>query len=435
MSKSKASSFKYHWNRQDTPEAINNALAKVIQYFPQLSPDTDNGKKIIFKYTPDASSTFLLNNHDEVIIEYNKLNLAMRMVGNLISGCDENTRESSSFEMFGIMLDCSRNAVMLPQRMEQYFVRLALMGYNMIMLYTEDTYEIADEPFFGFMRGRLSMAEVRTMDDICYALGMEMIPCIQTLGHLEQIFHWPRFGAVKDTDRVMLVDADATYELIEKMVATWKNNVRTNRIHVGMDETHDIGRGQFYDLHGDERHYDIFNRHLRRVTEISENQGMKPMIWSDMYFRMGSKGNDYYDVNCAIPDDVAQQIPANAELVYWDYYHDNKAFYLDWIERHRKLGHEPLMGSGIWTWNKFWYDKDTTQRTVVPCVQACREVGVKEIFFTMWGDDGGFCDFNSAMAGLFFAAELGFTGVADEKIINQKYAALLDKANYDHVLL
>ena len=48
-------------------------------------------------------------------------------------------------------------------------------------------------------------------------------------------------------------------------------------------------------------------------------------------------------------DIMSQKIPKEANLVYWDYYHKDKAFYLDWIERHRKISKEPLMGSGIWT--------------------------------------------------------------------------------------
>jgi hypothetical protein len=187
-----------------------------------------------------------------------------------------------------------------------------------------------------------------------------------------------------------------------------------------MDETHDIGRGRFYDIHGDERRFDIFNRHLGKVVSICKKHGLSPMIWSDMYFRMGNGNNDYYSKDTVIPKDVAKAIPKEAELVYWDYYHDNKEFYLDWIERHRKLGKEPLMGSGVWTWNKFWYDRHITEKTVKPCVEACRESKVDEVFFTMWGDDGGFCDFDSAYAGLAYAAELSFTGEASNKALNAK---------------
>ena len=47
---------------------------------------------------------------------------------------------------FGVMLDMSRNAVMKPDEVKNYARVLKSMGYNMIQLYTEDTYEVEGEP-------------------------------------------------------------------------------------------------------------------------------------------------------------------------------------------------------------------------------------------------------------------------------------------------
>ncbi len=47
---------------------------------------------------------------------------------------------------FGVMLDCSRNAVMRPEKINEYVSIIKKLGYNTLMLYTEDTYEIPCEP-------------------------------------------------------------------------------------------------------------------------------------------------------------------------------------------------------------------------------------------------------------------------------------------------
>lgn len=49
--------------------------------------------------------------------------------------------EDCLFETLGIMIDCSRNGVLLVERVEELLRLLALMGCNMLQLYTEDTYE------------------------------------------------------------------------------------------------------------------------------------------------------------------------------------------------------------------------------------------------------------------------------------------------------
>ena len=47
------------------------------------------------------------------------------------------------------MLDVSRNGVYLPDTLKQFILNSALMGVNMLMLYTEDTYEVPGQHFRG----------------------------------------------------------------------------------------------------------------------------------------------------------------------------------------------------------------------------------------------------------------------------------------------
>ncbi|MBR7182244.1 MAG: beta-N-acetylhexosaminidase, partial [Clostridia bacterium] len=95
-----------------------------------------------------------------------------------------------SYQTLGVMLDMSRNAVMRPDALKQYLTHLAKMGYNCVMLYTEDTYEVEGEPYFGYLRGRYTADELRDLDAFAASLGMELIPCIQTLAHLQGFVPW-----------------------------------------------------------------------------------------------------------------------------------------------------------------------------------------------------------------------------------------------------
>ena len=44
------------------------------------------------------------------------------------------------------MLDCSRNAVPRVEAVKMVLRKMALMGLNTLMLYTEDTYEVPEQP-------------------------------------------------------------------------------------------------------------------------------------------------------------------------------------------------------------------------------------------------------------------------------------------------
>ena len=61
---------------------------------------------------------------------------------------------------FGAMIDCSRNAVFKPSQVKRFAEIIAKMGYKEFYLYTEDTYEIDGEPYFGYMRGKYSQKEL-----------------------------------------------------------------------------------------------------------------------------------------------------------------------------------------------------------------------------------------------------------------------------------
>lgn len=398
------------------PKSVNPELKTMLgilgSEYP-VSPKKNTGLKLEFEKGKDKNACTINLKNGVAKIQYGQVSLAARAVGTLLSGIVKNNSEiteKNPFDSFGIMLDCSRNAVMTVEHFKKWLRQLALMGYNMAMLYTEDTYEIEGERFFGFMRGAYTANELKEIDAYASDLGIEMIPCIQTLGHLEQILKWPAYMKVKDTTTVLLTNNDDAYKLIEKMMKTWLSCFKTRRIHIGMDEAHDMGRGKYMDLFGYKRGFEVFNEHLAKLVTMCKKFKFKPMIWSDMYFRMGCKSGGYYDKETVIPNDVKNKIPKEAELVYWDYYHNDKAFYDDWIERHRALGSEPLMGSGVWTWGYFWHNQSWTQNYAGPCIDSCREKGLKELFFTMWGDDGAYCDFDSAMSGLLWSAERAFNG-------------------------
>jgi len=400
------------YNPTTTPEDLHRALATLGTEYPVSAGRTDGATEVRFERASQADVLSVTTQDNMAQITYHTIAHACRGIGLLLGLSADQTvsvDEHASFEMLGLMLDCSRNAVMRVEHVKRWLHRMALSGLNMLMLYTEDTYELPDEPMFGYLRGPYTRKEVVEIDDYAAALGIDVIPCIQTLGHLEQILQWRRaYWPVRDTNSVLLVGEPQTYDLIAKMIRFWKDAVRSRRIHIGMDETHDLGRGRYMDLLGYKRGFDIFNEHLARVVDICQDEGLQPMIWSDMYFRMGSRTGGYYDVESEIPADVAAAIPEAAQLVYWDYYHTDEDFYREWIRRHRAIGFEPLMASGVWSWGRFVYSHVYTEETALPCVRACLQEGLKEIFFTMWKDDGGAVDFDSALAGVLYAAEAAY---------------------------
>ncbi|CAO1635341.1 unnamed protein product [Sympodiomycopsis kandeliae] len=328
------------------------------------------------------------------------------------------TDETAQFETLGTMIDVSRNGVLKVDSVKYLCRKLSLWGYNMLQLYTEDTYEIEGEPFFGYLRGAYTQGELREIDDYAYDLGIECVPCIQTLGHLGQVLQWPRFLALKDTTEVLLAELPETYDLLTKMISTATRPFRSKRIHLGQDETHGLGHGRYHSVFGRHNYKDptrIFIDHLRRVNDICLQLGLEPMIWSDMLFCLNAKNNSllgYYDSAQPSAPEVAG-LPPNIDLVYWDYYHLKEQNYRSRIESHKLLnkGKAPWMAAGSWTWTRFWTALPFTFATCRASQNACKASGsgVKNVFLTIWGDEGNEVDLWSSLPAWAYYADHAYT--------------------------
>lgn len=403
---------KLSWSGGSVASQEVRLLLKTLGEEYPICEDGD-GLRFSAELLPDAELS-ISQVDGEVKIIAAELSQVARGVGKLLAEQGNAAlSEKTSFKTRGVMIDCSRGAVFKVSYLKQWLRRLSLFGYNFVMLYTQDNYELPGEEYFGYMRGRYSADELREVDQYASQLGIEMVGTIQVLGHLHELLRWPAYSEIRDTESVMMVGENKTYELIEKMLDFYSSVFKSRRIHIGMDETHDLGRGRYMDINGYRHGFELFNEHLDRVVGQCEKYDFKPIIWSDMYFRLGNNKGCYYDKETLIPDDVVEKIPAEVQLTYWDYYHEDEGFYTDWIRRHKALGSLPLMASGIWTWPNFWYDHHKTADAVTPCIAACQAENVDEIVFTMWGDDGAYCDWDSALAGACYVAERLYNGNAE----------------------
>ena len=68
------------------------------------------------------------------------------------------------FKRFSTSIDCSRNSVVSIDALKRWIDVTSKMGYNVLKLYTEDTYEIEGHPYFGYGRGRYSKAELKELN-------------------------------------------------------------------------------------------------------------------------------------------------------------------------------------------------------------------------------------------------------------------------------
>jgi len=373
--------------------------------------------------TPAVSLCFKDNKGEIVYSEQCQFNRAFGLlVEALRDGKKEfSVEEKPAFNMNGPMFDMSQgNAAFNIKTMKAILRKIALMGLNIAMLYCEDNYEVPGRPYFGYMRPTYTQAEMRELDDYAYSLGIEMIPCIQTLAHMPDGLRWACFDDIRDYDACLLVGKEETYDFIRDLLTAASAPFRTKRIHIGMDEAWSLGRGKYIDTYGYRSPHEIMKEHLARVVDIVRGMGLEPMMWSDMFFRSTGNGK-YYLLGRKVTDEMKAMVPKGIRCVYWDYYHLEEAQYEDLLSQHMALDENMIFAGGCWSWRGYGLTWEKTLRTTVAALSACRKMGVRDVFMTTWGDNGTESLATVNLIGCQLFAELGYAASYDKEKFARRF--------------
>ncbi|MBE7019862.1 MAG: hypothetical protein E7411_00305 [Ruminococcaceae bacterium] len=310
--------------------------------------------------------------------------------------------ETKHFESLGFSLDVSRNAVMKVEKVKTYIDILASLGFDSMMLYMEDTFELPGYSYFGYRRGRYTLSELKEIDDYGFSMGVEIVPSIQTLGHLEQYLRWREADDIKENSKVLLCGEDKTYQFIEASLKTISSVLRSRRINIGCDEASGVGCGNYLINNPYRNRFEIISEHLNRVYDICKKYNFKPMICGDLYL-------PYYDFNAEIKTRETEAIP-DADILFWDYYHTSEDDYRYLLELHKKLKKNIIFYGGIWTWCGILPNPYHTYRTMAPALSVMLENNIKEVWAATYGDDGTETNMFFAVPSLTVFSEKCFKG-------------------------
>ncbi|HHX62857.1 MAG TPA: beta-N-acetylhexosaminidase [Epulopiscium sp.] len=333
---------------------------------------------------------------------------------------DVHIKETPTYDTLELMLDCSRNGVINFSAFKDYTINLALMGYTTIQLYMEDTYEIKNRPYFGYLRGRYTSEQLKEMDAYANSLFIELVPAIQTLAHLGTALKWGEFEDVIDFADILLIGEEKTYALIEDMFKTLSQSIKSKNINIGMDEAYMVGLGKYLEKHGYQDRFKIMLSHLNKVMEIARKYGYKPMMWSDMFFRLGS-GGGYHELDWEVSEDMVAAIPEDISLVYWDYYSQEKETYDRMIAKHKEMSENIIFAGGAWKWSGFTPANLFSHKIAKLAHASCMENNIKRVIITAWGDNGAECSAFAILPTLQLWAELCYNNNSEDNHLENRF--------------
>ena len=299
--------------------------------------------------------------------------------------------ETAHFDTRAVQVDFSRGAVFKTDTVKMCLDYLACMGINTFLMYIEDMFKMEKYPHFGYMRGSFSVEELREIDDYAYELGIEVIPAVEFLGHMEQYLKWYEAAPVKCNVNTLLMGEEATYEFIEEIAVTLRRAFRSKRMVIGYDEAPQANLGTYIKKYGYRDYIDSTMEHLDKVQKICARHDWRLISATDIFFSHCSPTGVQFDKDTAFPEGFADKIP-DVDLLYWDYGHLNEEEYISMMERHSELGKKVIFQGALWGFSDILPRYEFTFRGLIPGLRAAMRYGLKEAFVCIWGDDGNECN-------------------------------------------
>ena len=131
-----------------------------------------------------------------------------------------------------------------------------------------------------------TLQEVTDFVKFCQNLGLEVIPLVQTFGHLEYVLKHKEFAHLRDVAEMpesICPCHPETMEVIQDIIdQVMAVHTGANYLHIGCDEVYHLGECQPCSLNMSTRN-EIFVDHVSRVASYASTKyNLTPIVWDDM---------------------------------------------------------------------------------------------------------------------------------------------------------
>jgi hypothetical protein len=301
-------------------------------------------------------------------------------------------RDWPSLEWRGVQDDISRGPIPTLDFMEKQIRTLAAYKVNLFALYMEHVFDFASQPLVAPKEAALTPKEVETLVAYARQFYVTLLPEQQTFGHLHHMLKYEVYADVAERPHghVLTPTKERSYDIIKSLYAELVPLFPGPFLHIGGDETFELGQGQTAARVQEVGLGRVYLEHLQRVTEILAPYHKQLMFWGDIALK-------YPQLLGILPKDVI--------AVPWEY--EARPSYDNIIQPYRDAGLRVVVAPGASTWNQIWPDLDNAFANIRNFVRDGQKLGAIGMLNTTWNDDGE-AFYDMAWPGLAFGAAAGW---------------------------
>ena len=310
-------------------------------------------------------------------------------------------RDWPSMEWRGVQDDISRGPIPTEEFMRRQIRTLAAYKVNMFALYMEHVFDFASQPLVAPKEAALTPQEVKALVNYAQQRYVTILPEQQTFGHLHNMLKYDIYSDVAERPHghVLTPTKQQSYDIIKAMYADMVPLFPGPFLHVGGDETDELGRGQTAARAHEVGLGRVYLEHMQKVSGMLQPYHKQLMFWGDIAVT-------YPQLLGILPKDMI--------AVPWDY--DPRPSYDNIIKPYRDAGLRVIVAPGANNWNQLWPNLDASYVNIRNFVRDGQKLGAMGMLNTTWNDDGESL-YGMAWPALIFGAAAGWQ--ADESNIEQ----------------
>jgi hexosaminidase len=282
-------------------------------------------------------------------------------------------RDWPSMGWRGVQDDISRGPIPTEDFIKRQIRILAAYKVNLFALYMEHVFDFASQPLVAPKEAAITPKEINALVDYAKSLYVTILPEQQTFGHLHHMLKYEVYSDVAERPHghVLTPSKDRSYEIIEAMYADLVPLFPGPFLHVGGDETFELGHGQTSARANEVGLGRVYLDHMQKVSAILQPYHKQLMFWGDIAVK-------YPQLLSILPKDMI--------AVPWDY--DAKPSYENIIKPYRDAGLRVVVAPGANNWNQVWPNLDAGFINISNFVRDGQNLGAIGMLNTTWNDDG-----------------------------------------------
>lgn len=282
-------------------------------------------------------------------------------------------RDWPSMEWRGVHDDISRGPIPTLDYMKKQIRVLASYKVNLFALYMEHVFDFKSQPLIAPKEAALTSDQIRELVAYANRYFVTILPEQQTFGHLHHALKYEIYSGLAETPHghVLTPTKDASYDFIRSLYAELVPLFPGPFLHIGADETFELGRGQTKTRVDQVGLGKVYLEHLQKTFQILQPYHKQLMFWGDIAVK-------YPELLSILPKEMI--------AVPWDY--DAKPTFDPLLKPYKDAGLRIVVAPGVNDWNVIWPELEVAYVNIRNFVRDGQKAGAMGMLNTTWDDDG-----------------------------------------------